>query len=91
MGLADWIAPPEATEVLPTPPVAVAVPAVPAVEVRAVGYGCGKCQANNYLQVDGGWRCEGCGMVFEVIGGSKGPYLLTGPVLGYAKGASYAE
>lgn len=78
MGLADWIAPRVATEVSQTPPVAVAVSAVPAVEIRALGLGCGRCkQSNNYLKVDGGWRCEGCGMVFGIIGGSRGPRLQT--------------
>jgi hypothetical protein len=57
------------------PPVATAIPAIPATEIRATGYGCGRCQANNYLQVRDGWKCQGCGAVFSIIGGSKGPNL----------------
>lgn len=74
MGLADWIE----TSENESAPVAVAVPAVFAVEVRATGYGCGNCESNNYLRLDDGWRCEHCGMVFDVIGGTKGPRYLTG-------------
>ncbi|MDA8163670.1 MAG: hypothetical protein M0017_01370 [Desulfobacteraceae bacterium] len=41
--------------------------------IRALGYGCGKCGNRIYRQVSAGWLCEGCGMVFELIGGSRGP------------------
>lgn len=38
------------------------------VRLRAIGYGCGKCGNRVYRQVPTGWMCEGCGMVFDLIG-----------------------
>ena len=42
----------------------------------AMGYGCGKCNCKTYLQVDDGWQCKGCGAIFILIGGSKGPVYI---------------
>lgn len=41
---------------------------------QAGGYGCGRCGVKTYSKVATGWRCEGCGMIFEIIGGSRGPH-----------------
>jgi len=76
MSLSDWIAPKEEAEVSESSPVAVAVPAVPAVDVRASGYGCGGCGHNEYVLTPDGWKCGGCGAVFELIGGTRGPVFL---------------
>ena len=45
--------------------------------MQAMGYGCGRCGNKVYTQVGGGWLCDGCGMIFEVIGGSRGPRPLS--------------
>ena len=37
------------------------------------GYGCGRCGNRVYRLVPPGWMCERCGMVFELIGGIRGP------------------
>lgn len=46
------------------------------VEIRATSYPCGKCGGKQYTQVRSGWQCDGCGVFFETIGGSKGPEII---------------
>ncbi|MFH7319776.1 hypothetical protein ACHHRT_04085 [Desulfurivibrio sp. D14AmB] len=84
MALKDWIFDSGEVATLTVATVATEEPE----EVRALGYGCGRCEANNYLKVDGGWRCEGCGKIFEIIGGTRGPVLGGGGahILGAAQG-----
>ena len=42
-------------------------------KTEAIGYGCGGCSCKTYIQVDYGWQCKGCGAIFPIIGGSRGP------------------
>ncbi|WP_157861471.1 hypothetical protein [Desulfurivibrio alkaliphilus] len=42
----------------------------------ATGYGCGRCGSPNYTQGPGGWCCDGCGKIYHIIGGSRGPRLV---------------
>ncbi|MBA3014960.1 MAG: hypothetical protein KKD63_14390 [Proteobacteria bacterium] len=51
-------------------------PAAP-ITNQAAGYGCGRCGGKVYTQVVNGWQCDECAMVFEIIGGSKGPQTIT--------------
>lgn len=44
--------------------------------VRGLGYGCGRCGNRTYRQVAGGWMCEGCGIEYDLISGSRGPVLV---------------
>lgn len=44
---------------------------------QAKGYGCGRCGNKVYTAVTDGWQCDVCGMVFEVIGGTRGPRPLS--------------
>lgn len=43
---------------------------------EARGYGCGFCGTAIYTEAPGGWRCQGCGTLYAIIGGSKGPRLI---------------
>lgn len=43
---------------------------------RATGYGCGRCGNIEYMETCDGWVCAGCGAVYLVIGGSRGPIQL---------------
>jgi hypothetical protein len=40
---------------------------------KGIGYGCGRCGHQIYTKIVDGWQCDHCRMVFEVIGGSRGP------------------
>ena len=42
-------------------------------KTKAMGFGCGRCSCKTYIQVAYGWQCEGCGAIFPIIGGSRGP------------------
>lgn len=42
---------------------------------QANGHGCGFCGANIYTEAPGGWRCEGCGILYKSIGGTHAPRL----------------
>jgi len=46
--------------------------------VRATRYDCG-CGTNSYISNTGAgpWLCEGCGGVYDIIGGTRGPNLLS--------------
>lgn len=41
--------------------------------LRAEGYGCSGCQCKTYKQVHNRWMCEGCGLTYDLIGGTRGP------------------
>jgi hypothetical protein len=41
--------------------------------LKGIGRGCGRCGNQIYTRVVDGWQCDHCRMVFEVIGGSRGP------------------
>ena len=43
---------------------------------RATSYPCGKCDGTYYTEVQDSWRCDNCTVVFEIIGGTRGPEII---------------
>lgn len=43
---------------------------------RATSYPCGKCGGKYYTQNQDGWQCDGCAVVFKIIGGTRGPEII---------------